>query len=82
MSQLTFNDGDLLSIVQGVINGNANDVENRVGDITVFRTTADIIAATTDEGDGGNARGLSAGHYHFNNDIAMGALQLVMTTNA
>ena len=79
MSQLTFNDGDLLSVVRGVINGNAGDVENRVGNVTVFRTTADILSATTDEGDSGNARGLSSGTYLFDNALDVGVLHFVLT---
>jgi hypothetical protein len=79
MSQTTFNDGDLLSIARAAINGNASDVENRVPDMTVFRTAQDIIDATTDEGDSGNARGLPAGRYHLNNSLDVGVLHFVLT---
>jgi len=82
MSQLTFDDGDQLSVVRGVINDNGIDVDDRLEDVTVFRTTADIIAASTDEGDGGNARGLTAGAYIFNNDLNMGALHFVLVDSA
>ncbi len=82
MSQLNFNDGDLLSVARGVINGNANDVDNRLEDVTVFRTTTDIMNATTDEGDGGNARGLSSGAYIFNNDLDVGALHFILMDDA
>lgn len=82
MSQLTFSDGDELSVVRGVINGNGNDVDGRLEDLVVFRTTADVLAASTDEGDSGNARGLTSGAYIFNNDLDMGALHFVLVDDA
>ncbi len=82
MSQLGFNDGDQLSVVRGVINGNGADVDNRLEDVTIFRTTTDIMDATTDEGDGGNARGLSSGAYIFNNDLDVGVLHFILLDDA
>lgn len=82
MTQTNFNDGDLLSVARAVINGNGNDVENRLEDVTVFRTTQDILDSTTDEGDAGNARGLSFGTYIFNNNLNVGALHFILLDDA
>ena len=46
--------------------------------VNVIRTNADIILMSSDEGDSGNARGIVAGQYHFDNSLDMGLLHFIL----
>ena len=47
MSQLNFNDGDLLSVARAVINGNANDAESRLTSLETNTVQDSTSAAIT-----------------------------------
>lgn len=73
MAQTTFNDGDPLSTVRAVINGNANDAQSKLVNQTAINTLADLASflnAGTYE--------LPSGTYYFNNPIDFGTADILL----
>lgn len=82
MAQGTFNDGDQLSVIRGILNGNANDAETRLEiiergnrvDIGSLSDIAVYLNAGTYE--------LPSGHYEFTEDIDFGTADIsLLDTN-
>lgn len=79
MAQQTFNDGDQLSVIRGIINANANDAEARLLDVEKDNTM--YIGSLTDLAPFLNAGTyeLPHGSYEWTNDIDFGTADILLT---
>jgi hypothetical protein len=74
MAQTTYNDGDPLSTVRAVINGNANDAQSKLVDQVAINTLADLssfLVSGTYE--------LPSGTYYFNAPVDFGTADILLT---